>query len=71
MKSGCVTTSLYDSASRAAELYRENGLSANTTFYIRKVFMLKAKEVRVCAYTRRRAGRLEYVCSHTRSLPNR
>lgn len=33
--------------------------------------MLKAKEVRVCAYTRRRAGRLEYVCSHTRSLPNR
>jgi hypothetical protein len=28
------------------------------------------KVVPVCAYTRFRLGRLEYVCSHVRSLPN-
>ncbi len=29
------------------------------------------KSVHVCAYTRRRYDRLEYVCSHYRSLPNK
>jgi hypothetical protein len=28
------------------------------------------KVVSVCAYVRRRHGRLEYVCSHLRSLPH-
>ncbi len=29
------------------------------------------KSVHVCGYVRRREGRLEYVCSHYRSMPNR
>lgn len=28
------------------------------------------KSVHVCAYVRRRQGRLEYVCSHWRSFPH-
>lgn len=31
---------------------------------------MKIKSVPVCAYTRMRRGRLEYVCSHYRSMPN-
>ncbi len=31
---------------------------------------IRQKVVQVCAYVRRRNGRLEYVCQHLRSLPN-
>ncbi len=31
--------------------------------------MSKKKPVHVCAYTRFKRGRLEFVCSHYRSLP--
>lgn len=30
---------------------------------------IQQKVVQVCAYVRRRHGRLEYVCNHLRSLP--
>ena len=32
---------------------------------------MKTKDIHVVAYTRRRNGQLEYVCSHFRSSPNR